>query len=70
MEPLSNEERNAMKNNGRGVIDAEIDEYEELLVQRHWSRMSSETALRQSNDRASRRIEELYEKLYNRPLRQ
>lgn len=65
MEPLSREERDAMKKNGRGVTDAEIDEYEQLLVQRHWSRPDSETALRHSSPRADTRIQELYEKLYN-----
>jgi hypothetical protein len=47
MEPLSREERDAMKKNGTGVTDAEIDEYEQLLVQRHWHRKDSETLLTQ-----------------------
>jgi hypothetical protein len=66
MEPLSRKERNAMKKNGRGVTDAEIAEYEQLLVQRHWSRTDSETPLRHRDSRANKRIEELYQKLYNK----
>lgn len=66
MEPLSRKERKAMKKNGRNVTDAEIDEYEQLLVQRHWSRIDSETQLRHSDSRANKRIEELYKKLYNK----
>jgi hypothetical protein len=65
MEPLSRKERNAMKKNGRGVTDAEIAEYEQLLVQRHWSRTDSETP-RHRDSRANKRIEELYQKLYNK----
>ena len=65
MEPLSGKERNAMKRNGRGVTDAEIDEYEQLLIQRHWSRTDSATSLRHKNSRANKRIEELYRKLYD-----
>ncbi len=67
MEPLSHEERDAMRKNGRGVTDAEINEYEQLLVQRHWSRTDSETVLRHSSPEADRRIEELYRKLYGKP---
>jgi hypothetical protein len=55
-----------MKKNGRGVTDAEIDEYEQLLVQRHWSRTDFETPLRHRDSRANKRIEELYQKLYNK----
>ena len=66
MEPLSRKERNAMKKNGRGVTDAEIDEYEQLLVQRHWSRTNSATPLRHSDSRANKRIEELYQKFYKK----
>ena len=66
MEPLSRKERNAMKKNGRGVTDAEIAEYEQLLVQRHWSSTDSETPLRRRDSRANKRIEELYQKLYNK----
>ncbi len=64
MEPLSCEERDVMKKNGRGVTDAEINEYEQLLVQRHWNRTDSETVLRHSPG-ADQRIEELYKKLYD-----
>ncbi len=68
MEPLSRKERNAMKKNGRGVTDADINEYEQLLVQRHWARTNSATPLRHSDSRANKRIEELYQKLYNKRL--
>jgi hypothetical protein len=64
MEPLSRKERNAMKKNG--VTDAEINEYEQLLIQRHWNRTNSATPLRHSDRRANKRIEELYQKLYNK----
>jgi hypothetical protein len=66
MEPLSREERDAMKKNGEGVTDAEINEYEELLVQRHWNRKDSQTLLRHSEDNPNKRIEELYQKLYKK----
>jgi hypothetical protein len=66
MEPLSREERDAMKQNGRGVTDAEIDEYEQLLVQRHWNRNDVESEFQHGGNRADERIEELYEKLYNK----
>jgi len=66
MEPLSRKERNAMKKNGRGVTDVEINEYEQLLVQRHWNRTNSATPLGHSDSRANKRIEELYQKLYNK----
>ena len=43
-----------------------LTEYEQLLVQRHWSRTDSETPLRHRDSRANKRIEELYQKLYNK----
>ncbi|MBB3693165.1 hypothetical protein [Sphingomonas sp. BK580] len=68
VEPLSTAEREAMKRNGRGVTDAEIDEYETLIREQqrsrsHFNRLSDHA--RAAPLRAGR-VEELFRKLYGK----
>lgn len=68
MEPLSSADRAAMKANGRSVTDAEIDEYEALLLRRIHAENHAERELAHGEHPDDARIEELYEKLYNTTL--